>query len=445
MLNPFLFAVTGLTSCKLWHDTLRAFVPAFTSSYTRALLEQYLSWNAAGIMFGGILAGFLTDSITPSGTFPTSVAGIGIISIILILTYKIPLINEILFYLRIGICILLLFMIIQGKSKSMRRVAVIASVIFIFMTICNIDLRMNLIFLRGIAIAIGMNSAYVAVGDIYKGSPFLPKASNYLYLALFGSLALCPKILEYLPKQVTFIISSLLMIVLSVFLKRFIPKTKSNPPSFRRYFKSWPLLLSKPEFLLVCGVSMLCIGGFYNIIYIFTDASIHNNYSNSISNLQSIGRWCTFAILFIIYAFNISKLQTSNKNCSQYMSLAMLGVSISAILLLVIHLRLPTANLGIWASCLFWLMCISTGFAQPAAKTGIICIAQHYGNSITGSAQSFVTLLNSAIDYGATKLILKWNYLDGARLYLIALISVSTIIAFGIFLKRKKINKTISS
>jgi len=127
------------------------------------------------------------------------------------------------------------------------------------------------------------------------------------------------------------------------------------------------------------------------------------------------------------------------------MSLAMLGVSISAILLLVIHLRLPTANLGIWASCLFWLMCISTGFAQPAAKTGIICIAQHYGNSITGSAQSFVTLLNSAIEYGATKLILKWNYLDGARLYLIALISVSTIIAFGIFLKRKKINKTISS
>lgn len=439
-----LSVIVGLTASKLWHDTLRIFINAFMVDCTRELLEQYISWNVSGVMLGGVMAGFFTDSLTPSRTFPTSVMSISILSFLLIFTYTIPSLINFLWHVRIGISIFLAFLIIQGKSKGARRLSFLSFAIITTMTFLNIDVRLSLLFLRGMSIAIAMNSAYVAVGDMYKGDPFLPRASGYLYLSLFAALGFYPLLFEYLPTKTCFIVASGLMAILSLILKRTIPKTKSTAPSFRRYFSSWPILIKKPEFLLSCGVSMICIGGFYNNLYIFTDASIHKDYLGNISRLQSLGRQCTFLILFLISVLNLRRLQIKNSNCAQFMSIAMLIVSISSSFLLLLHYRLPATKLNLLAELTLLISCLATGIAQPAAKTAIISIAQFYNKNITGSAQSFVTLMNSAIEYGGSKIILAYMYPNGSRIYLIILTFSALVISLGLFLRRKQINITLA-
>ena len=152
MFYPFLSSVVGLTSAKLWHDTLRIFVSSFVPGHTREILSEYIGWNVKGLMLGGILAGFLTDSMTPSRTFPTSIASISIFSLLLILTYKIQGLVELLEYIRIGLCFLTFFLIIQGTSKASRRVAFLASIFIISMTITHLHVRFSLVFFRGISI-----------------------------------------------------------------------------------------------------------------------------------------------------------------------------------------------------------------------------------------------------------------------------------------------------
>ena len=452
MLSPFIYAVTGLTASKLWHDTLRLFVTTFHPECSpgavdivlkRQILESYLSWNVAGVMIGGIMAGLLTDSITPNKTFPASVGIIGATSLILIGISFFPGLASILVYLRVGILILSAFLIIQGKTRAIRRIATMACLSTLVMVIFSVDSSLNLLFIRGFAIAVAMNSAYVAVGDMYRGDPFLPTASNYLYLTLFGSLAICPWLLELLPKKAFFIAASTLMLLLAFLLKQNIPKTKYSVPSFRRYFSSWPTLLVRPEFLLCCGASMICIGGFYNILYIFADAAIHHNYSGNIGFMQLIGRSATLFTLVLMYLFGllrVRKLELSSRNCAQYMSLAMLIVSFALAILLKFHFNLP---LGLTASVMFVMTCLATGLAQPAAKTAIIAIGQK--GSVTGGAQSFVTLMNSAIEYGGCKIILACSYPQGARIYLGFLVFLTFGLASGLFIMRKKINGNLPS
>lgn len=427
------------------------------------------------------MAGLLTDSLTPRTVFPLATASISILSFVLMLCFELSMVADTLANAFSFIVLLLILVggwvafgsrrvkkviwwgkaILKLTSRfKWTRLAIIGLMLlgagliikliatttsFVVHSMFSIDIKLVLIFLRGICIAVAMNAAYVTVGDLYKGDPFLPAASNYLYIGLFGALAFVPLLIEQVPKKPAFVIFATIIGLLSFLLRRNVPKTSSTSVDLIKYFKSWPLLIRQPEFLLSCAVSMICIGGFYNIIYIFTDAGLKGDYSGNISVLQSIGRQCTFGILTLIYLFNISFLKTSNKNCAQYMAFAMGTVSVSVLILTLLHLGIPSIKLGLLAQIMFWLTCCCTGFAQPAAKLSVISIAQKIGPNITGSAQSFVTLFNSVIEQQGAKIILAYTYPTGARLYLVGLSVFCGFLGLGIFTMRRKINSYIGA
>jgi len=398
-LLTFYCCVAGLTTSKLWHDTLRIFLTAYIPNCNRAILEPYLSWNATGVLMGGIMAGLVTDSLTPKKVFPFATGSICLLSFLLIGCFQYE-------YLNIPLW-----------------------------------LKLGLVMTRGIFIAIAMNCAYVAVGNLYKNNTFLPTASNYLYMILFGTLAFAPLIIDKLPTKPAFMVFAGLMGILTLVLIKAVEKTEVQPVNISKYFKSWPLLITRPEFLLTCFVSMICIGGFYNLVYIFTDANLKLDYINNVSMLQSAGRQFTFGVLACIYLLNIKFMQTSKDNCAQYMSVGMGIVSLGALILLFLHLNLP---LGMPAEIIFLICCICTGFAQPAAKLAIISVSQKLGKNITGSAQSFVTLFNSLIEQQGVKLIMAYSYPGGARAYLVILTLLAGLVSTGLYLRRKKINNYIS-
>jgi hypothetical protein len=92
---------------------------------------------------------------------------------------------------------------------------------------------------------------------------------------------------------------------------------------------------------------------------------------------------------------------------------------------------------------MFFVTCFATGFAQPSAKTAIIAIGQK--KSMTGGAQSLVTLMNSAIEYGGCKVILAYSYPSGARIYLVFLILLTLMVGVKLFKIRETINSQLPS
>jgi MFS family permease len=463
----FMNCALGLSLPKIWHDTFRLFLNVYGPDSSRELLGTYLSTNATGILVGGIMAGSLTDTLTPKITFPISTLLIGILSTILIMMYEIP-----VFDLYVGrfflVALLLLILsalftlgysfvrkvkpqqalkkIISAKNFITYALLILLVPILYYLStyippIYNIiSAKQVIIFIRGFWIAVGMNSAYVAVSNLYKNDKFLATASNYLYMILFGALAATPILIEYLPKKPTFIVLTGLMYLVSIILWFYTPVTEMGKVDLRKYFDSCRKLAFKPEFLAVCCISMVCIGGFYNLLYIFTDAGLNNHFGGNISVMQSIGRQCTFGILALIYFGNISFLKTSDKNCSQYMSFGMLVIGISCLAIFGFHLQIPQNNLGLAAQIAFWITCLCTGFCQPACKYAVLSIAQKTGRNMSGAAQSFVTLSNSIIEQQGAKIILGTPYPFGSRIYIICLAIFSLLLSAYLYWQRNLVN-----
>jgi len=606
---PFANCAIGLSLSKIWHDTFRIFLSIYAPDCSRELLGNYLSTNAGGLLIGGILAGSLTDSLTPKITFPISMLLIGILSTILIFLYQFPILSgycdqvmlfavlfaisstlllllytglhrtklgmlvkqaaknvfgvefrtetsclflftSLLAVLTLGFalqcralvstilsvisskgfqCTLaplpLLYLLTSRKLDKLSAALLILSVttltysIFIspyvipslistltailllsrtlrtfsgipamqsFGKLLGLDtlssrwgylliiiipgsfvvalllfaqpeaLKFNpipisltakhiIIFVRGFCIALGMNSAYVAVANLFKNDPFLARASNYLYMVLFGALAIMPMTIDFLPKKGIFPVLTTIMFVVAYILWNQVPKTESSQFNIRAYLRSCKVLVTKPEFIAVCFVSMVCIGGFYNIIYLFTDASLNNNFTGSLSLLQTIGRLCTFGILALIYLLNISFLKTSSKNCSQYMAFGMFCVGVSCLIIYGCHTQLPKNNLSMLAQFAFWATCLCTGFSQPAAKYAVLSMAQKLGKNIAGAAQSFVTLSNSVIEQQGSWLILGTPYPFGARIYVFVLGIFSILLAYYLYSRRNKVNSYLAT
>lgn len=443
-------------------------------------MGNYLSTNASGILVGGILAGSLTDSLTPKITFPISMLLIGLFSTLLILIYEIPrlefYLNKLFLFLFLFCIIFVLVLWAYSIVKKIKLTTAIKKsirtelnsdtfIIFLILTLFlpliyyiatklemlgagkmvqYLSAKHIIIFVRGLCIALGMNSAYVAVGNLFRNDSFLATASNYLYMFLFGTLALVPLFIEYLPKKPTFVILTCIMYFIAILLWFKTPATEAKKFNLTNYLESCLKLVRKPEFLAVCFVSMICIGGFYNIIYVFTDAARNHHFIGNLSVMQSIGRQCTFGVLALIYIFNISFLKTSSKNCSQYMSASILFVALSAAILFFCNLNINNHPLGLIAQIAFWVTCLSTGFSQPAAKYAVLSIAQKLGPNMSGAAQSFVTLSNSIIEQQGASVILGTPYPFGSRIYLGCLILFSLLLSFYLWWQRKKVNSYLA-
>ena len=235
-LKQFSFVVTGLIVSKMWHDTLPIFLDLYSINISRSLLSTYMSSNSFGMTIGGVFGGMFTDSLSPQRVFPFGMFSIFVLTILLMISFEYPVYN------------------------------------ILVSNFILIDPRVIFLALRGICISTSMNAAYVAVGDMYKGSSALPRASAYLYTALFGALASFPLIIQYTSKNL-FIFVCILNLIVPMILANSIDKRATSKVDIVTYVKSLWLLLKSREFVLACSVSMICIGSFYNLMYCFNNFS----------------------------------------------------------------------------------------------------------------------------------------------------------------------------
>lgn len=301
----------------------------------------------------------------------------------------------------------------------------------------------NLIFflVRGSLISASMNAAYVTVGDMYRGSSWLPIASAYLYTALFGSLASLPMIIKYTSKEV-FLVLCIINLLLTIVLTRVVPKKEILQVDFLNYLRSILILARSKEFWLACSVTMVCIGNFYNIMYTFRDASTNGDLSENLIKLQSFGRYSTFAVGLVSTFSGIAFLTISNKNCAKFMYSGMGLVSVSMISLAFLFIF---KKLGLVSEIIFYIICACSGICQPAAKASILSIAQSLGPSITGAGQSLTNFSYSLVEFIGSNIIFRLKYPFGAITYLLLAGILIILASIGLYLFKEKINSYISS
>ena len=463
-LKQFLVVITGLIVAKIWHDTLPIFIDLYCINISRLLLSKYVSCNSLGMTIGGISAGLFTDSLSPRVVFPTGMFGISCSTIFIMLSLQWPSLNNlfsifiysIFFYFSLLWFYRLLYDYLKFLFKYRFRIYnhnyafLISSIpillIWYYSRNINdlftslIDPNMVFLFIRGALMSISMNAAYVTIGDMYKDSSWLPVASAYLYTALFGCLASLPIIIKYTSKNI-FILFVLISLILVFALRDIIPKKEIKRIDFRNYFTSISVIIKSKEFWMVCSVTMVCIGSFYNLMYTFKDASINKDLGSNLIKIQSIGRYSTFAVGIVSNFLGIAFLRISNQNCAQFMYYGMGFVSFGMICLTFLF---AFKKLGFISELIFYLICACSGICQPASKASILSVAQGLGPNITGTAQSLTTFSYSFIEFIGTTVIFRLKYPIGCITYLSIGSMLVMFLAINIYRSRQKINSYIS-
>ena len=464
-LKQFLVVITGLIIAKIWHDTLPIFLDLYSTNISRLLLSKYVSCNSLGMTIGGISAGLFTDSLSPRVVFPIGMLGIFCTTVFMMLSFQWPSLNNLFC---ISICIFSYFTLLwfcrlsyhyfkflfkyRFRIHNHKDYALLISSLFILILLyysrsindlftSSIDPNMIFLFIRGVLMSISMNAAYVTIGDMYKSSSWLPVASAYLYTALFGSLASLPIIIKYTSKNI-FLIFSLISLILVFALPNIIPKKEVKQIDFRNYLFSIGIIAKSKEFWMVCSVTMVCIGSFYNLMYTFKDASINNDLSSNLIKIQSIGRYSTFIIGILANFFGIAFLRISNRNCAQFMYYGMGFVSFGMICLTFLF---AFKKLGFISELIFYLICACSGICQPASKASILSVAQGFGPNITGTAQSLTTFSYSLVEFIGTTVIFRLKYPIGCIAYLSVGSILVMFLAINIYRSRQKINSYISA
>lgn len=297
--------------------------------------------------------------------------------------------------------------------------------------------------LRGGAIAASMNASYGYIGLLYKNDkPGLTSATSKLYIALFIILGITPRYAQFLSTQFYVWLAFICMVVsVALAYKRdaFVDDTTEKEfklsVEVKRYISSFPLLFNNAAFIMLCFTSMLCIGGFYNIIYIVKEIPAYTPYLATIQQYARLS--AAVMIIFInnlpgllLGAYNIFAAK-KQKHMSHYfikiIRIVLLILSICGIIIIMQAIKLNRIDTLLYG---FMLTFASASASQVFTKTDIISTANTIHaktqRQVIGTAQAAATLANNAFEWIGSMLIL--GIYNGHSYYLISCVALYVLV-----------------
>ena len=368
-------------------------------------IKKLITINALGLTIGALIAGIFTNIFGAPLILPLSLLLISCISFAIIK-----------------------LMLIPQLSPVMQ--------IFLYI----------LITLRGVFIASSMNASYAYLGILYGNNALkLRTATATLYLSLFLALGFVPKYAKYFNENFYNALGQvcvLLCIGLVLFYQSFNNqqrKVGSLVVEIRNYTASFPLLIKDLNFIALCSISMLCIGGFYNLIYVIRQVP---EYINKVPTMQQYARMSAASlIMYIFFLTPNSAGNNGNKHStSKKVKISLICVVIFGIVLFMCSISSLKYSLLIIS---FVISFSASSALQIFAKTGIIktakSIEQTTKKNLIGSAQSVVTLSNSMFEFVGSYII--FNFKHGSMIYLgIAILLYSLIMIHEIKADSKELS-----
>ncbi len=368
---------------KIWSESVyvAAAYIASTKFISMHLANQVVGFHVVGFVVGGILGGMLVDFFGAKRIFISSSITIAFTLISLIITSS-------LYLLKI------------------------------------------LFFIRAFCIALTYNSSYGLLLNFYHNNNFGAVMSRF-YSVLFFVSSFTPvviaRIIEHHSEMMAylFIIASILLVYVSIALYHIHDSHVQAIDSFNLYGTKFRLLLSNQEFMTMCIVSMIGMGGFYGFMPIFSMYIEKYSGSVSLGVIQSIGNVCTVSASIIFASLKITQINMLRK--SILIGMIMIICASTYISIMVTSL-VPYAIPG------FLVFCIAKGFTHPACKTIALSQARQISKdnniALSGMAQSLVTTFNSLLEMVASILL----FYDLFDLFTSAIIFTLTIILLAIYI-----------
>lgn len=395
-------SIIGVILSKSWQETL----PVFLNQYAiDSILANSLITNSAfGLTIGAILAGIVTNILGPHMALPLNLSVLALSSAVIAKLSTFVAVNY-----NTNACIYMLGTPILGISSAI------------------LLLRLFMI-IRGILMAMAMNAAYALVAATYAEDKLkLGSATSTLYILLSLSLGATTLLARY-----TIFFALLMVLCLLTAVALLIMRSNSNIKTntrtnlgfyneLREYRNSFFYLLQDRRFVLACFVSMLCVGGFLNCIYLLRKVNFVG-----LALLQSQGR--IIGLCGMLITSNAYRLvrQITAWDYSDFVNTLMPWLtSIPAICMFIIMYGIRFDNIFLIKFGFLMCMCIASA-SQPLAKWYILSIAsdksREIGKNITGSAQALVTLLNSSFEFIGSAII--FGLTLGGTIYIYLVIAI---------------------